>query len=164
MKNPNQIKKDLISSIHLDNPVRIIKYTNINNILINLINSLPLDKEILILGRNNFDIKKYLSNYKIVDNYLYIPNIKHTLKYMTIHSSKGLESDIVIVLNLIDDIYGLPSKLKEGQLIKLLKDEDDYYYSEERRLFYVALTRTKSYVYLLVDKHNPSIFIKELKN
>ena len=164
MKNPNQIKKDLISSIHLDNPVRIIKYTNINNILINLINSLPLDKEILILGRNNFDIKKYLSNYKIVDNYLYIPNIKHTLKYMTIHSSKGLESDIVIVLNLIDDIYGIPSKLKEGQLIKLLKDEDDYYYSEERRLFYVALTRTKSYVYLLVDKHNPSIFIKELKN
>ena len=161
MNNPNQIKKNLISNIHIDNPIRIIKYIN-NNILIDLINKLPLDKEILILGRNNFDIDKYIKDYKLIDNNLYINNDKHKLKYMTIHSSKGLESDIVIVLNLVNDIYGIPSKLKDSELLELLKNKDDYPYSEERRLFYVALTRTKSYVYLLVDKYNPSIFIKEL--
>jgi DNA helicase-4 len=40
---------------------------------------------------------------------------------------------------------------------------DEIKYAEERRLFYVALTRTKSKVYLLVNKHNPSIFIKEIE-
>lgn len=162
MKNPNQIKKNLISNIHIDNPINIIKYKNIENVLIDLIKTLPLDKEILILGRNNFDINKYISSYKLVDNNLYIPNIKHNLKYMTIHSSKGLESDIVIILNLVNDMYGIPSKIKDDELLDILKNKDDYPYSEERRLFYVALTRTKSYVYLLVDKYNPSIFINEI--
>ena len=164
MKNPNQIKKNLRSNIHLDNPIRIIRYTKINNALIDLIKKIPIEKEILILGRNNFDIDKYINNYKLIDNNLYIPNIKHKLKYMTIHSSKGLESDIVIILNVNNDVYGIPSKLKEDKLVKQLKDGEEYPYSEERRLFYVALTRTKSYVYLLVDKYNPSIFINELKN
>ncbi len=45
----------------------------------------------------------------------------------------------------------------------MTKEEDKYLYSEERRLFYVALTRTKNYVYLLVPKKNPSIFIEELE-
>ena len=163
MKNPMQLKKKLTSNKHLDSPIRIIKYDNINNVLINLINSLPLDKEILILGRNSFDIDNYINNYELDNNNLYIPNINHKLKFMTIHSSKGLESDIVIILNVNNDIYGIPSKLKDIELIELLKKKEEYQYSEERRLFYVALTRTKSYVYLLVDKYNPSIFIEEIK-
>lgn len=162
MKNNNQIKKNLISNKNLKNPIRIIKYTNPNNVLLNLINTLPLDKEILILGRNNFDIDNYLTNYKLLDNNLFIKNVKHKLKYMTIHSSKGLESDIVIILNLVNDTYGIPSKLRESKFIELLKNKDEYPYSEERRLFYVALTRSKSYVYLLVDRYRPSIFIKEI--
>ena len=162
MKNPRQIKKQLISKIKLENPIKIIKYTNIKSVLINLIKTLPVDKEILILGRNNFDISKYLNNYKLVNDILYIPNINHKLKYMTIHSSKGLESDIVIILNLNNDKYSLPSKLKENHIFDIFRDDDDYPYSEERRLFYVALTRTKTYVYLLADKRSPSIFIKEI--
>ena len=162
MKNPNQIKKNLISSVHVNNPIRIIYYKN-TNILINLIRKLPLNKEILILGRNNFDINKYLSNYKLENNNLYIPEDNHNLKYMTVHSSKGLESDIVIVLNMNDDIYGFPSKIKDNILLSLLKEKEEYLYEEERRLFYVALTRTKSFVYLLVDKYNPSMFINEIK-
>ena len=162
MKNPNQIKKQLISNIHITKPIKIIKYNNINNVLISLIKTLPIDKEILILGRNNFDINKYLNNYKLIDNNLYINNINYKLKYMTIHSSKGLESDIVIVLNLINDTYGIPSKLGENKILEQFKSNDDYPYAEERRLFYVALTRTKSCVYLLVNKYNPSEFIREI--
>ena len=44
------------------------------------------------------------------------------------------------------------------------KNNDTFLYEEERRLFYVALTRTKNEVYLLVNKHRPSIFVKELLN
>ena len=62
-----------------------------------------------------------------------------------------------------NDIYGMPSRIKDNEVLSLLKKEDYYPYQEERRLFYVALTRTKSYVYLLAPILNESIFIKEIK-
>ena len=83
---------------------------------------------------------------------------------MTVHKAKGLESDNVIIINLENKVNGFPNQLKEEPLTRLVtKEEDRYLYSEERRLFYVALTRTKNYVYLLVPKKNPSIFIEELE-
>lgn len=83
---------------------------------------------------------------------------------MTVHKSKGLESDNVIVVNLEDKITGFPSQVKEEKLTRLVtKAKDTYPYSEERRLFYVALTRTKNKVFLLVPEKNPSIFIEELQ-
>ena len=162
-KNSYQISKKIFSKKHLANPVIIEKYSNEKKVLVELIGKLPTDKEILLLGRNNFDIDKYLYDYELLDSKLIIPNDNHNLKYMTIHSSKGLESDIVIVLNVNNDTYGIPSKVKEEKLLDLIKKKDEYPFAEERRLFYVALTRTKSYVYLLTDKYNPSLFIKELK-
>ena len=47
-------------------------------------------------------------------------------------------------------------------IISEILNQNEYPYEEERRLFYVALTRTRNYIYLLVPKNNPSIFIKEL--
>ena len=44
----------------------------------------------------------------------------------------------------------------------ILPKKEKCMYSEERRLFYVALTRTKNETYLFVKKDNPSIFVKEL--
>ena len=162
-KNYNQISKSLVSDIHLKNPINIVYYLNEDNVLIKLLNKIDKDKEVLILSRNNFDIKKYVNNYEIINNNLYIKGINKSLKYMTIHSSKGLESDIVIVLNMSNNIYGMPSKIKDNEVVGLLKKDDDFFYAEERRLFYVALTRTKSYVYLLTPLFNESIFIKEIK-
>ncbi len=160
-KNKNQIKKNLVSDVHLDKPVNIIYYFNEDSVLIKLLNKIDDDKEVLILSRNNFDIKKYVNNYKIINNNLYINGINKNIKYMSIHSSKGLESDVVIILNMSNDLYGIPSKVKDNNILILLKDEDNL--EEERRLFYVALTRTKSYVYLLAPILNESIFIKEIK-
>ena len=86
------------------------------------------------------------------------------ITYMTIHKSKGLESDIVIIINLIDNITGFPNKIKDEKITRLVtQSADNYPYSEERRLFYVALTRTKNEVYLLVPKTSPSIFVEELQ-
>ena len=79
------------------------------------------------------------------------------------HSSKGLESECVIIINMCNDILGIPNKMKDDKILKYVNNGIDIYpYEEERRLFYVGLTRTKSNVYLLVDKKNPSLFIKEI--
>ena len=51
-----------------------------------------------------------------------------------------------------------------GKQIYSANENDNYPYEEERRLFYVALTRTKNNVYLFVNKKNESIFVKEIVN
>ena len=85
------------------------------------------------------------------------------IRYLTIHSSKGLEEECVIIINLKDDVLGIPNKIENDKILKYVNNNIDIYpYEEERRLFYVGLTRTKSDVYLLVDKKNPSMFVKEL--
>ena len=153
MKNKRQLYKKLKSDKHIKKPIKIMYGNNlqksINKILLN-------HKKILILGRNNFDINKY---FKIDSN----GYINDNIRYLTIHASKGLEEECVVIINLKDDILGMPNKIKDDKVLKyVIKNKGIYPYEEERRLFYVALTRTKSDVYLLVDKKNTSIFVKEL--
>lgn len=164
-KNPSQIKKELTSSKHINNPIIIAYYKNKKTILNRIISEIDSNLEILIIGRNNFDLKNYIT-YKELDNkYIELANFKERkIKYLTIHTSKGLESDIVILLNVENSEYGIPSKQKDEKILSLVKKTLPYPYEEERRLFYVALTRTKTYIYLLTPINNPSIFIKEIKN
>ena len=154
MKNKYQMKKKINSNKSLKYPIEIVYSNNIYK-LIDKINT-----NILILGRNNNDINKYFKN---VDKNGYIKYKDKNIRYLTIHKSKGLEEDTVIIINLEDSILGFPSKIENNKLIKyVLNDKDLYPYEEERRLFYVALTRTKNKVYLLVNKKSESIFVKEL--
>ncbi|MFC0116627.1 UvrD-helicase domain-containing protein [Pseudoalteromonas xiamenensis] len=82
---------------------------------------------------------------------------------MTVHAAKGKEADYTIVLGLRNGTDGFPSRRKlPGLLDKLLPPQDQFPDSEERRLFYVALTRAKKQVFLIYDKSNPSDFIAEL--
>lgn len=157
-KNKHQIRKKLLSNKHLEKPIKIIYYKKNESIkfkkLLDLINS-----EVLILGRNNYDV-----NYIINDEITYKDNkiiYKKEYNYKTVHKSKGLEEENVILINLNNSRYGFPNK-KNDNITKVLLPKDKYLYEEERRLFYVALTRTKNYLYLLVDMDNPSIFVKEL--
>ena len=92
-----------------------------------------------------------------------VANIK--IRYLTVHKSKGLEEENVIIINLENKINGFPSKIENNEILKyVLNENDNYPYEEERRLFYVALTRTKNNVYLFVNKKNESIFVKEIVN
>ena len=168
MKNKKQIKKQLYSEKQLTNHIKILKYNNIKKIFLEIIKELTKNKEqkILVLGRNNNDISMLLNeNITIKDNKIIIKNYEFLdITYMTVHKSKGLESDNVILINLSNKITGFPSQIKEEKLTRLVtKTNDRYPYSEERRLFYVALTRTKNYVYLLTPQKSPSIFIKEIE-
>lgn len=151
MKNKYQIRKKLKSNKSIDRPIIVIFTNNCKKVLYDLINK--IDTNILILGRNNNDIYNVDSNFSESDK----------VRYMTVHKSKGLEEDNVIIINLNDCISGFPNKIKSDNILSLILEEKELYpYDEERRLFYVALTRTKNYVYLISDRSKPSYFIREI--
>ena len=168
MKNKNQINKNLKSNKHINKPIKIVYYENIRRKFIEIINKIykETNKPILILGRNNKDINILLNN-KIKlenDNLIYLENKNIKMKYLTVHKSKGLEEENVILINLENKLTGFPNQMKDDKLLRFVsKRYEKYPFSEERRLFYVALTRTKNYVYILVPKNKESQFIKELK-
>ncbi|MNL48932.1 Helicase IV [compost metagenome] len=87
----------------------------------------------------------------------------HTISYFTAHSSKGLTSDYTILMDLDSGVYGFPSEMADDPILSyLLHEGDDFENAEERRLFYVALTRARHKVFLLYNQSSPSKFIDEL--
>ena len=86
-----------------------------------------------------------------------------TLESQSFHASKGKEADYVIILGLNKGAQGFPSeKTTPALLDALLAKPEAYAYAEERRLFYVALTRAKHRVYIIADMSEASCFVKEL--
>ena len=151
MRNKNQIYKRLRSNKHIERPI-IISYIDIYNLLDILSTKY---KSILILGRNNNDISLFKEKEFIYENC--------KIRCMTVHASKGLEDECVVLLNVVDGLLGFPSKIKNSSILNYVSLSSSYPYDEERRLFYVGLTRTKNEIYILTKKGNESIFIKELK-
>ena len=129
-----------------------------------LVASIPADKSIFLLGRYSFD-DYYLSFlYKSVKEgnrfYYFIEDRK--IEFLTVHKSKGLEADYVIILQCNKDTYGFPSMVSDDPVLDyVLTKSDQYPYGEERRLFYVAITRAKIKTYILYDKRFPSVFVDE---
>lgn len=181
-KNSKQIKKKLISNKRLINPIELYIYndsnyinTNINKsiILSNILDKIYLSNNksnVLLLERYNNDIDTILNNNLFIrknhENIIYKKHEDMKIDYLTIHKSKGLEYDNCILINAIDDKYGFPSKIEDEEIIKLLKPkiEENIFYPEERRLFYVAMTRTKNKLYILVPKSKTSSFIREIES
>lgn len=175
MKNPVQIKKELISNKELLNPIRFImfdegnEYSKLKELILKIHDNNP-DHKILILARNNNMIDKcYDSDLKddLGTKIRYVGYEDISIDGMTIHKSKGLTSDEVIIIGLNNsfphkdyDKYWFISLFKQRKLNEPIVD------AEERRLFYVALTRTKNYVYLLVNSNSKlrSPFVNEIYN
>ena len=88
-----------------------------------------------------------------------------TVTFSTVHSAKGQEADYVVVLDLRDSRTGFPSRIEDDPLLDLVLPpvlERSYPLAEERRLFYVAMTRARIGVYLATDQAYPSEFVTEL--
>lgn len=140
---------------------------------LSLISKKDKKAKILVLSRNNKDIEEILdeslsikSSFEGGRNSILVskdyPSL--TLHYSTAHGSKGLEEDYVILINADDARLGFPNKMEDDPLLDLvLSGADQTEYAEERRLWYVALTRTKGYCYILVDANRPSSFAKEIE-
>lgn len=165
MKNKYQQKKKLISFKHLINPIIIYYQDNRIRALKELLLYLNKQqcKDIMVLGRNNKDINRYIDQtFTQNKDIFYYNNI--AFRYLTIHKSKGLESENVILINMEDSLLGMPTKIKDEKILRYVNNTKDYFpFEEERRLFYVALTRTKNKVYIISPTKNESMFIKEIK-
>ena len=175
-KNTKQIQKNPKSMKEpVDEPLKFEYYgqNHLEDIFINEIERIVNkygNKSILVLGRHSFDINeliKLTTNNRIKyierSDKLEIQGFEDVeIKYITVHKSKGLEADNVIILNLKNHLLGFPNKISDDPILSLLlSDEDAYRFAEERRLFYVALTRTKNEVVLLIPS-DPSLFVEEL--
>ena len=170
--NPSQYKKHIKSTKHQEKPVRIIYHKGNKAMALTKaledISAINSNAKVLVLGRNRRDIDAFICkeiqvfDYKKITHYDY-PKLE--ISYSTIHGSKGLESDFVVLISGEDAQNGFPNKTEDDNVLTLvLGKKDNFQYAEERRLFYVALTRTKSIVYLLSDKSKSSDFIQEIKN
>lgn len=177
-KNPEQISKT-VNSIHklIPKSLRAIPfnpYTNNDNLercartLLERLNNFARHNEsawktdsksqltILILSRyaftNPFKQKQ-------------LPTFSHLkIQCMTFHKSKGLEADYAILSDISEGTYGVPSTIEDDELLQLVIPEPEKYpLAEERRLFYVAMTRAKKAVYLLYQEDKPSRYINEIK-
>ncbi len=169
-QNPAQLKKEIISSIASedeDRPIKIIHYESteyekaFNEIVDDIVRQSECRRQTcFVLGRYNHskpaswnEITKYSKSNGI------------DMEFSTIHKSKGRESDWVVVLENKSDLYGsgFPSEIQGDPVLKMvMPDEDVYLNAEERRLFYVAVTRTRKGVFLLVPAGKASQFIREI--
>ena len=87
------------------------------------------------------------------------------IEFSTIHSAKGRDADYVVVLDLKNRQHGFPSQIEDDPLLNLVlppRGTPTFPHAEERRLFYVALTRAKRGAYLIADAAQPSSFVEEL--
>ena len=156
-KNPYQLRKNIEATFFYKNPIVLVYYDDYLKTYNNLFNYLYLEdeKNILVLARYNKDLDE-------------VKKIEHkglNTRYLTVHMSKGLEEECVVLTKFSNDYLGFPSKIEDNRLLTMLKNNtEDILYAEERRLFYVALTRCKKRIYILVPRNNPSIFLQEIKS
>ena len=186
-KNHSQLRKELISPKHIEQPIVIESYSEnvdrkqtagkggryymIGEKVEAIVEKILLENpksSILLLGRYGFDAFHLSHSGKFVYNEktggvtsTKFPNV--ALDFMTVHRAKGLGYDNVIIINARNEVYGFPSQVQDDPVLKyVVRDDHSIEYAEERRLFYVALTRTKNRVYLIVPQERPSSFVLEL--
>lgn len=165
MQNPEQYKKNVVthtqvseSCVYLHDSYIVKDGKKQNNIslkafdIYNRIREQHPEASIAVLARYRYLIKEAKEVIK-----------DQNVKFWTFHGSKGLEADYCILLGFFQGKTGFPNENKEEAVIEaLLPMLDNYPHSEERRLFYVALTRAKKESHLIADINAPSEFINEL--
>lgn len=193
-ENKEQITKELISPKTITDPVIIYTYDTTKkdpngnwrsgvNYAIAAATETALDqimeynkkenkksKKILVLGRFGFDGDHLEKSglFEFVTRGGKLRSVKYPeldMTFMTAHASKGLGYDEVIVINGRNETYGFPAKIEDDPVLALvIRGDRSIDYAEERRLFYVAMTRTKNRVYFIAPERNPSEFLLELKH
>ena len=195
LKNPDQLRKRVTSMAPRQQrpPVAAISLADQRAAFAFALNDLLATPggpgEIKVLGRNRHDLERIFPDLAATDGFSFRDPKRHSdaevkfdkvityrpegerpveIGYMTVHKSKGLQADNVIVIGLVNDRYGFPNMVADDPILELLlADSDRYDYAEERRLLYVALTRTKNRVWLVAGDESGypgiSAFVDELR-
>lgn len=155
-QNPNQLDKTLNSyKAQKQKAVYLTPNQNVEKVLDQLNRKADSLKTVLLLGRNHYHKPELLKDWQ--QRYLSLK-----MDFMTCHASKGKEADFVIILCVDEGQF--PAKVKAVHLDGALNQgRDDFPYAEERRLFYVALTRAKEKVWI-THSGQGSAFVQELVN
>lgn len=176
MRNPLQHRKSIRGATYEEKYVlgEVEGYTEKYAIefMLNRLDELPQGSTVFLIGRYTFDIKildhnstltyKY-DNQEGVTRVFYHNRRDLIIKFLTAHKSKGLQADYVFILNNKNGKMGFPSKIQDSPILDLLLENSDQFPdAEERRLFYVAMTRAKRKVILVTLKENKSDFANEL--
>ena len=157
LKNPSQIKKEITSSINNKlSPIGVFfdEEEFLLEQILKKITSKKNPSSILVLGRYKNSKPQILEKYS-----------NQNIQFKTIHSSKGEEADYVIINLINSPSYKFPSEIMDDPLLNLvIEDNETYPFAEERRLFYVALTRAKKQIFLIDSDQEPSSFTIEVIN
>jgi DNA helicase IV len=163
-KNPRQIRKSVRSKQgNIQDPVTIIRVDEeleIRDAIAKRLTEIAggstngRKQRILLLGRYQKDRNHLPTHYD---------DSKLEVEFITVHASKGLEADHVLIPRMTSETLGFPSKVADDPVLQLaMPGGDSFEYAEERRLFYVALTRARISVTLFTISHKESPFITEL--
>lgn len=158
-KNPKQYKKDITTLSQTEEPsiaIRSVSDDKYQEEIIKIVSEIPPNKSVMILKRNKHGSEVRLSKIKKDTG-------NNNVTLTNIHKSKGLEADYVIISHVIHDKAGIPSLISTSKIIKpFIAIDDSYHEAEERRLFYVAITRAKEKCFILTEFDRPSIFVNEI--
>ena len=144
---------------------------------------MPEHASVFLIGRYNFDIKKISrcefltfekSEEKVLISMRERPDLK--ISFLSAHKSKGLQADYVLIVNCRNTVLGFPSRMKENDVYNMVREiaiqrleqrktnkKICGKFSEERRLFYVAMTRARKRILFLTVQEKESPFILELR-
>ncbi|WP_226294116.1 UvrD-helicase domain-containing protein [Aquimarina algicola] len=162
--NKFKIEKEIISSKKSDSKIHIYSgNTEEDNVdfLVDQIQQLQQEKEyknddILILYRSSKMYYPYQNRLKKEGIFI---------SRKSIHASKGLEAKAVFVIGMTSGLGGFPDVRMGDRIFQVIKPSNhDLLMEEERRLFYVAITRAKDELFLITEKGNESPFLKEIPN
>ncbi len=172
--NPKQLKKTVQSTSPFDNrPLQAFGFRNMANVEDHIEQQLGhMDRlfaegrlkagtsgriSVLLLGRYKNDRPGRLGRWQR----MFADQL--AIDFKTVHGSKGLEAEYVYVLGLIEGRRGFPSQIEDDPVLQLaMPDAETFAMAEERRLFYVALTRASRQVRLYTSLEKPSRFVTEL--
>jgi ATP-dependent exoDNAse (exonuclease V) beta subunit (contains helicase and exonuclease domains) len=189
MDNPEQIKKALHSTKSLRDPVYFYTFDDsydkdeaghgmfdrmllaLQSAIDKIVADSGQDKKILLIGRFHYDGANIGRNLDLFEYNETTGQVickkypKLQIDFMTAHGAKGLGYENAIIINARDAVMGFPCKIDDDPLMKLIiGNGDDFEFGEERRLFYVAMTRTKNRLYIIAPRFRPSSFLLQLRD
>jgi DNA helicase-4 len=168
-RNPKQIAKQVRSAkSNVHEPIRLISVAS-PNLIKNVIRQRII--ELVNEARGNptlgdrlptvFILGRYRRDHIFIPEDLPVGSVR--VKFLTVHSAKGLEADHVIIPRATSGILGFPSGVNDDPLLRLaMPGAENFPDAEERRLFYVALTRARFSVTILTLAGKESPFLVEL--